>query len=389
MANHRIDRLESESKKTLAAMARDRGITGWHAMRKAELIEALVREGGRSLSAKSRSTRRNTQNGHANGKVSGKANAKRSSKSASASNGSRGTNGTNGAHVKGNGYSNGTQTTQDVFGGSQLVPARRRNLAMNDGERETIADGPASDYFQVAVRNPYWLSAKWALSQATVDRARHALGPEWHLARPVIRVFDASPDESNGQGKRIIRDVDISGDVNSWFVHVDDSSEAYRLHIGYLTPKGRFFALARSGTIVPPHPSNTGTFDQSSQSEKGTNGHSNGSKNNGRRSIRASFLDAGEFPRTSASDPDFKLDVDVELMVHGQTHPRAELLIHGQAVPLRDDGTFSLRFPFADGRQVIPAIAVTPDGAEQRTVVLAVERNTKELEPQVFDENDA
>jgi hypothetical protein len=34
---------------------------------------------------------------------------------------------------------------------------------------------------------------------------------------------------------------------------------------------------------------------------------------------------------------------------------------------------------------VIPVIASSPDGVEQRTIILAVERNTKVLEPVIRD----
>ena len=41
-----------------------------------------------------------------------------------------------------------------------------------------------------------------------------------------------------------------------------------------------------------------------------------------------------------------------------------------------------------DKRQVLPVVASTPDGVEQRTIVIAVERNTKVLEPMVRETND-
>jgi hypothetical protein len=41
-----------------------------------------------------------------------------------------------------------------------------------------------------------------------------------------------------------------------------------------------------------------------------------------------------------------------------------------------------------DKRQVLPVVASTPDGVEQRTIVIAVERNTKVLEPMVREANE-
>ena len=56
--------------------------------------------------------------------------------------------------------------------------------------------------------------------------------------------------------------------------------------------------------------------------------------------------------------------------------------------PLRPDGTFTVRYSLPDSRQIIPAVAASPDGVEERTIVLAVERNTKELEPMIHDGNE-
>jgi hypothetical protein len=38
-------------------------------------------------------------------------------------------------------------------------------------------------------------------------------------------------------------------------------------------------------------------------------------------------------------------------------------------------------------RQVLPVVAHSADGVEQRTIVLAVERNTKTMEPVVVEVN--
>ena len=52
---------------------------------------------------------------------------------------------------------------------------------------------------------------------------------------------------------------------------------------------------------------------------------------------------------------------------------------------LRDDGSFTMRFSLPDNRQIIPTVAKSPDGVEERTIVLAIERNTKEMEPMIHD----
>jgi hypothetical protein len=50
-------------------------------------------------------------------------------------------------------------------------------------------------------------------------------------------------------------------------------------------------------------------------------------------------------------------------------------------VKIRPDGSFTVRMSLPNQRQVIPVVASAANGVEQRTIVLAVERNTKVMEP--------
>ena len=74
---------------------------------------------------------------------------------------------------------------------------------------------------------------------------------------------------------------------------------------------------------------------------------------------------------------DFHFQIDAELIVYGATEPNARVTLQGEPVQLRSDGTFTVRFSLPDSRQIIPAVAASADGIEERTIVLAVERNTE------------
>jgi hypothetical protein len=84
----------------------------------------------------------------------------------------------------------------------------------------------------------------------------------------------------------------------------------------------------------------------------------------------------------------FWFQLDAELIVYGATEPTAKVTLQGEPVKLRPDGTFTMRFSLPDGRQIIPAVANSIDGVEERTIVLAVERNTRQLEPTVHGEDE-
>jgi len=55
----------------------------------------------------------------------------------------------------------------------------------------------------------------------------------------------------------------------------------------------------------------------------------------------------------------------------------------------REDNSFTVRMSMPDKRQVIPIVASTADGVEQRTTVIAVERNTKVMETLIRDPEDS
>jgi len=63
------------------------------------------------------------------------------------------------------------------------------------------------------------------------------------------------------------------------------------------------------------------------------------------------------------------------------TEPDAHVTLQGEPVKIRSDGTFAVRFNLPDRRHVLPMVASSRDGAERRTIVLAVDRNTKVMEP--------
>ena len=81
-----------------------------------------------------------------------------------------------------------------------------------------------------------------------------------------------------------------------------------------------------------------------------------------------------------------RLAVDCEIVVKGQVSPGARVRVKEEPIRLKEDGTFSIRYRLPERRHVFPVVATTPDGSETRTVVLAVDRNTKTLDPVFRDE---
>ncbi|MFI5459616.1 MAG: DUF4912 domain-containing protein [Isosphaerales bacterium] len=361
------DALKDCNKRRLAQLAKEKGITGWHAMRKDQLIRALSLP--RSAPSKSNKHRRSP------------------------------------APVAARRKKSGTVPSSS--------PARRATPSGSHHPRPITPIQPLDhacqkDRIIVLTRDSYWLHAYWELSRTTLSRARAALGQDWHGARPILRVMDVSSDDTTSAAECQVRDISIHGGVNNWYIDVLEPPRSYRIDIGYVSRRGRFYVLARSNVVTTPKAGVTDALDENwtnvqKQFEKIQNPSANGNGASHHASpidLRDLFEERLRHPMGNATlqhlattslpsfGRDFHFHVDAELIVYGSTEPNARVTLQGEPVQLRSDGTFTVRFSMPDARQIIPAVASSADGIEERTIVLAVERNTKQLEPMIHDNNE-
>ena len=351
-----VETLKDCNKKVLARMAKDQGIAGWHAMRKDQLIRALMPS---SLTTT----------------VHSKKDAK-DVVSRPLPPGRAGANGT----------------------GSAPTPTRRPGLSLP----RTLDHACVKDRVIMMVRDPFWLHAYWELSRSTLARAQAAMGQDWHSARPILRLIDVTSEETTSAAERIVRDIEIHGGVNNWYIDVTSPPRSYRVDIGYLSRRGKFFILARSNVVHTPKAGASDVLDQNwaciqEQFQKflSQNGAATLPSDlqelmddrSARPMVPLSFhsLGTGALPSPGRS---FHFELEAELVVYGATEPGARVSLQGEPVPVHADGTFTVRFSLPDSRQIIPAVAASADGVEERTIVLAIERNTKELEPMIHDGNE-
>jgi hypothetical protein len=356
--------LRNHSCKDLAQMARAAGLAGWHSMRKDELVRALMNHARRKPktpgSGRGVSDLPILVNG---GRNSGKA--------------------------------------------SRMSPAyeRLQELRTKLAENRQLAQGSASrsvekDRLVVMVRDPYWLHAYWELAPRSVERAQSALGQHWHSTKPVLRVYLVAADGA----AELHREITIHGGVNHWYVDVQNPPQQFRMEIGYLTAGGQFYCLARSNTVATPPAGTSDSVDENwadiDQNADRIFAMSGGYSDRGTSLELQELLEerlrrpmgtpmqtryGGGASRVLCDARELPFAVDAELIVYGVSHPHAHVTLQGEPVALKADGSFTVRMSLPDRRQVIPVIASSSDGVEQRTIILAVERNTKVLGPVVRD----
>jgi hypothetical protein len=356
-------KLEARTKKELAGMARRRGITGWRTMDKSELVTALARSRRRAPAAAAPEAQRGA--------------------------------------------------ARNTSAGSDVEEVERSKFDVGVPTRELsphvpkdLPGGYGKDRIVLMVRDPYWLHCYWELTHRALQRAEAALGQDWHSAKPILRLLDVSSRDTAGGAERVVRDIDIHGGCNNWYIDVSDPPRSFRVDIGYLSRRGQFYVLARSNAVNTPRAgvsdvvdenwadidpqkadrifAMSGGFDPSMSSlELKKLFEERLRRPLGSPSVTS--FGSGAYPAGRMRKFWFRLDA--ELIVYGATEPTARVTLQGEPIRLRPDGTFTMRFSLPDSRQIIPAVAASADGVEERTIVLAVERNTKQLEPLIHDMN--
>jgi hypothetical protein len=205
-----------------------------------------------------------------------------------------------------------------------------------------------------------------------------------------------------------VKDIQIHGGCNNWYIEVSQPPKSYRIDIGYLTREGEFFVLSRSNVVTTPRAGVSENLDENwiaideKQAERilamssgfdPSASHSSAEikqllEERYRRPMGSGIVSSfgsAHLVTSGEKGRKFWFQIDAELIVYGATEPDAKVTLQNEVVKLRPDGTFTMRFSLPDSRQIIPAVATSADGVEERTIILAVERNTKQLEPLIHD----
>lgn len=431
--------LKSYSLRDLAQLAKKRGISGWQSMRKEQLVRSLGRAAGGSAASGAASGGRTA----AVAKRSASSPARKSPAKATAKPARSAARGAThkvtksaakpalksthkpatvkASSAKGNAAKPVESKKDSKPAKSAPIPKakprsalmlkkiqkaneqreRQRDLAT---EPRPAAQGKAQsavrDRVVLIVRDPYWLQVSWEVTRQSVLRAQAAMAEQWHSARPTLRVLEVENSGTTSTAERVIREIAIHSGVQNWYIDVTNPPKSYRVDLGYLSGNGRFYAIGRSNTVTTQRPGTGESLDDNwtdvaENFEKifaQSGGYSDESSSH---ELQEAFEERFQRPlgapltgrfgagaeRVFRRRRDFPFEVDAEMVVFGRTQSDAHVSLSGEPVKLRSDGTFSVRMPLPDRRQVIPVVASSRDGVEQRTIVIAVERNTKSMEP--------
>lgn len=280
-------------------------------------------------------------------------------------------------------------------------PAAAREAAKEPAPR-TPSSGLTKDRIFLAVPEPHWLHVIWELSAQSIQRAEAALKQDWYGAKLIIRLSDVTSHDTTSTSETPLRDIVVEGECTTWYINVPQPPRQYRADIGYLSRRGDFFPLAKSNVATPPKAGSSEALDawpQDAKQAERTLARSTGFASSGDAGLREfieerlkrSLAPPRETAFGSGATPPgamkkFFFNIDAGLIVCGWTDPSAHVTLGNDPVSLKPDGSFAMWFSLPDSRQIIPAVATSADGVEERTIVLAVERNTKYLDPMIHDQ---
>ncbi len=387
--------LKSQSLKDLAAIARRKGVSGWSSMRKEQLVKVLARRVKAQAKAKDR---RQAPASKAARKPSGKSRAATAVRAAKA----------NGAAVNGKSLGRTAKTTKAVMRIQKVQAERGRLKDLSQRSNMSRSNGrSARDRLVLMVRDSYWLQVVWTVTPHSVKRAEAALAAYWHTAVPCLRILEVDGGLTTSTAERVVREIEIHGGVSNWYIEVGNPPHSYRVDIGYRASNGKFFVIARSQAVTTPAPGSSDAIDDNWNDIAAnyervyamSGGYSEEHSSGDLQELFEERLKRPMLNPTSAQfgsgaqrilnrHRNFDFHVDAEMILFGKTRHDARVMLAGEPVKLRADGSFTVRLSMPDKRQVLPIVASSADGVEQRTVVIAVERNTKVLEPMVREAND-
>lgn len=420
--------------KELGEIAKKVGVDNWRGLEKEQLVQSLVRHAKRREAAKAKkaastrssakssrsSTSRSTASRSTASRSSAKAKPTARAAAKSTAKNSLKSSTLKASSVKATGKAkekaagkNGHSSTKKPA--AKVPPKKLKRIQQIREARDMYMDLSSSDpeltdekdRIVLMVRDAYWLQANWQLTRGSVNRAQAAMAEMWHTAMPTLRVYEVDVDNATMAAERISEDIRIHGGVNNWYIPVKEPPKSYRVEIGYLASDGRFFGLSRSNTVTTPPPGVSDALDHNwsdiAQDYERVYAMSGGyADEHSSNELQELFEERLRRPmgapslttfgvgaeRGSLSSRTFHFDLDAEMIIFGTTKPSAHVTLAGEPVKIRRDGTFTVRLSMPDRRQVLPVVAHSSDGVEQRTIVLAVERNTKVMEPVINEANE-
>ncbi len=290
---------------------------------------------------------------------------------------------------------------------SAAMPSSQFLRDVADEVRSSFVRAPGKPQLVLIEVDPYRVHAFWTVTREAMQRAQDDLGGDAANACLILRIRD---DETSdiGEAEATALDVEVGGLKSRSYVDIFSDARRYRAALGLRTADNRFAALATSNAVeLPPlsaaasnavvqintQSPHAGSFSPQPVPPPGgatvqfplppdfIGGHAV-LRDDAPRETQAPSTATGSAPRDNVSTdrPPLVLEqaltsssyglgradgfeVAVELHVFGHAEPGQLLSLFGRNVPLRPDGSFSIRRHLPNDPSVIEALLNSGDAS--------------------------
>jgi len=143
--------------------------------------------------------------------------------------------------------SSGSRPTSDF--GNQIKKEVKEEVKVNKSvyfDGDPLPEWYGENKIVLMPKNAQWAYAYWEITEDKKNEIKNQLNGE---GRPIIRVYDITLKEFNGENANSYFDIELPEDVSDWFIGDLSSTAAYVADIGFKTNSGEFVIAARSTSV--------------------------------------------------------------------------------------------------------------------------------------------
>lgn len=262
-----------------------------------------------------------------------------------------------------------------MFPQESVPPATRKFTIPVEGFE--LAPNYETDRLVLLVREPAWVYAYWDIRSETRNSVLAAI-PKEKDPKPVLRIYRLI-----GSHPDAYFDIEITPFADSWYVHVGKEYVQLAASVGYKTSDGQFHPIIRSAPIEKYGEANQ------EQDEVMTlidlyPGRIENNSTSPQMWLQAATEARCQWVKAATANDLITRGQDVELkteiILHGQTDPKAAITVNGVQIPTDENGRFSIRYPLEHATLVIPIQATWPSENRQITITPVITQNIYKTE---------
>ncbi len=136
-------------------------------------------------------------------------------------------------------------------------------LPINKTPEPHIPHNYGVDRLVLMARDPHWLYAYWEITATKQEEFKKNYGHEaWCSTRPVLRVYDVTGLEFDGNNAKMYKDIHVREHTDNWHIEVGEPDCSFCVDLGRIFPDGRFVTLLRSNIVTTPRASLSDRLDE-------------------------------------------------------------------------------------------------------------------------------